>query len=53
MDSLMTSVATAATWFGDTLDTLLDDALIGFGHAAPLVAEGEEDAIEDTAIQAR
>ena len=44
MHAVLTSMLDGATWVADRLDTLLDDAVIGFGAAAPFAVRGEDDA---------
>ncbi|SFL98181.1 hypothetical protein [Methylobacterium pseudosasicola] len=47
MHALMNAVLTGATGVADALADLLDNILIGFGQAAPLIAPGEDYRLED------
>lgn len=44
MHAILTSMLDGATWVADRLDTLLDDAVIGFGAAAPFAIRSGHDA---------
>ncbi|MHC2105539.1 MULTISPECIES: hypothetical protein [unclassified Methylobacterium] len=46
MHAILIAMLDGATWVADTLDTLLDDAVIGFGAAAPFAARGEDESME-------
>ena len=39
MHAILNSVLDGANWLADGLDTLLTDAVLGFGAAAPIIVE--------------
>ena len=46
MHVILTSLADGVRWVANTLDALLDDAIIGFGAAAPLATQDDGRPVE-------